>query len=108
VRRSILIVAVQVQENPDEQRYEAVVDGEVAGFTAYRMQPGLISFVHTEVQDAFEGRGVGSILIREALEDVRRRGFEVLPFCPFVNSFIAEHREFADLVPGSRREEFGL
>ncbi|MEA2146570.1 MAG: uncharacterized protein QOG59_2157, partial [Solirubrobacteraceae bacterium] len=107
-RRSIVTVAVQVHDNPDEQRYEAVVDGELAGFAAYRTQPGLISFVHTEVEDAFEGRGVGSILIREALEDVRRRGFEVLPFCPFVNSFIAEHREFVDLVPGSRREEFGL
>jgi predicted GNAT family acetyltransferase len=103
-----VIVAVQVHDKPDEQRYEAVVDGELAGFAAYHMQPGLLSFVHTEIEDAFEGRGVGSILIREALEDVRRRGLEVLPFCPFVNSFIAEHREFVDLVPGSRREEFGL
>jgi predicted GNAT family acetyltransferase len=106
--RSIVIVAVQVHDKPDEQRYEAVVDGELAGFAAYHTQPGLLSFVHTEIEDAFEGRGVGSILIREALEDVRRRGLEVLPFCPFVNSFIAEHREFVDLVPGSRREEFGL
>jgi predicted GNAT family acetyltransferase len=103
-----VIVAVQVHDNPDEQRYEAVVDGEVAGFTAYRAQPGLIAFVHTEVEDAFAGHGVGSILIREALDDARRRGVEVLPFCPFVNSFIAEHREFVDLVPGSRRKEFGL
>jgi predicted GNAT family acetyltransferase len=104
----MLMVAVEVHDNPDEQRYEAVVDGELAGFTAYRRQPGLVAFVHTEVEDAFEGHGVGSILIREALEDVRRRGFEVLPFCPFVNSFIAEHREFVDLVPGSRRADFGL
>ena len=80
----------------------------MAGFAAYRTQPGLMAFVHTEVEDAFEGHGVGSMLIREALEDARRRDFEVLPFCPFVNSFIAEHREFVDLVPGSRREEFGL
>jgi predicted GNAT family acetyltransferase len=78
------------------------------GFAAYRRRPGLIAFVHTEVEDAFEGHGVGSMLIREALEDAGRRGFEVLPFCPFVNSFITEHREFVDLVPGSRREEFGL
>jgi predicted GNAT family acetyltransferase len=70
--------------------------------------PGLIAFMHTEVEDTFAGHGIGSILIRETLEDVRRRGFEVLPFCPFVNSLIAEHREFVDLVPGPRREEFGL
>jgi predicted GNAT family acetyltransferase len=107
-RRSMVIVAVEVHDNPDEHRYEAVADGELAGFAAYRTQPGLIAFVHTEVKDAFEGHGIGSILIREALEDARGRGFEVLPFCPFVNSFIAEHREFVDLVPGSRREEFGL
>jgi predicted GNAT family acetyltransferase len=103
-----VIVAVEVHDNPDEQRYEAVVDGALAGFAAYRTQPGVIAFVHTEVEEAFEGHGVGSILIREALEDATRRGVEILPFCPFVNSFIAEHREFVDLVPGSRREEFGL
>ena len=104
----MVIMAVEVHDNPDEHRYEAVVDGELAAFTAYRTQPGLIAFVHTEVKDAFEGHGVGSILIREALDDARRRGFEVLPFGPFVNSFIAEHHEFVDLVPASRREEFGL
>jgi predicted GNAT family acetyltransferase len=104
----MVVVAVEVHDNPDERRYGAVVDGELAGFTAYRMQAGVVAFVHTRVEDAFERHGVGSMLIREALEDVRRRGFEVLPFCPFVNSFIAEHREFVDLVPGSRRAEFGL
>jgi uncharacterized protein len=103
-----VVVSVEVHDNADEQRYEAVVDGELAGFTAYHTQPGLIAFLHTEVKDAFEGQGVGSILVREALDDARRRELDVLPFCPFVNSFIAEHREFVDLVPASRREEFGL
>jgi hypothetical protein len=101
-------VTVEVHDNPDEQRYEATVDGALAGFTAYRLQPGLIAFTHTQVEEACEGEGVGSTLIREALEDARRRGLEVLPYCPFVRSFIAEHREFVDLVPRSRREEFGL
>jgi hypothetical protein len=101
-------VAVEVRDNPGAQRYEAAVDGSLAGFVAYRMQPGLIAFVHTEVDDAFEGHGVGSILVREALADARRRGFEVLPLCPFVNAFIERHREYLGLVPASRREEFGL
>jgi hypothetical protein len=103
-----VIVAVEVRDNPDEQRYEAVVDGVLAGFAAYRPHPGVIAFTHTKVEDAFEGRGVGSILVREALEDARGRGLQVLPFCAFVNAFIAEHREFLDLVPASRREGFGL
>jgi predicted GNAT family acetyltransferase len=64
--------------------------------------------MHTEVDDVFEGQGVGSALVREALEDARRKGFEVLPFCPFVNGYIEKHREYLDLVPEFRREAFGL
>lgn len=84
------------------------MDGELAGFTIYRARPGLIAFIHTEVGDAFEGQGVGSSLVSGALEDARRRGLEVLPFCPFVNSYIQKHPEYLDLVPESRREAFGL
>jgi predicted GNAT family acetyltransferase len=62
----------------------------------------------TEVEETFAGHGIGSIELRDALEDVRRQGFEVLRFCPFVNSFISEHREFVDLVPEPRREDVGL
>ncbi len=85
-----------------------MLDGEPAGFAAYRAKPGLIAFIHTEVDDAFEGQGVGSALVSQALDDARRKGLEVLPFCPFVNSYIHRHREYADLVPESRWEAFGL
>jgi predicted GNAT family acetyltransferase len=101
-------MAAEVRDNAEEQRYEVTVDGALAGFTAYRARPGLIAFVHTEVDDAFEGQGVGSTLVSEALEDVRRRGLAVLPFCPFVNAYIAKHREYVELVPESQREAFGL
>ena len=95
-------------DNPAEERFEARVDGELAGFAVYRSKPGLIAFVHTEVDEAFEGQGVGSALVRGALDAARERGLEVLPFCPFVNSFIESHREYAELVPRSRWEAFGL
>ena len=103
-------MAVEVTDNPGQQRFEATVDGELAGFAAYRKsgKEGLIAFVHTEVEDAFEGQGVGSELVRSALDSVRGDGLAVLPFCPFVNRFISEHREYVDLVPEGHREEFGL
>ena len=97
-----------VRDNPEVERYEALVDGELAGFIVYRSRPGLIAFMHTEVDDAFEGQGIGSALVGGALDDVRRRGFEVLPFCPFVNAYIKKHQEYADLVPESQRMAFGL
>ncbi|MEA2480921.1 MAG: uncharacterized protein QOJ07_2843 [Thermoleophilaceae bacterium] len=97
-----------VKNNPDEHRYEITADGEPAGFTVYRARPGLIAFIHTEIDPKFEGHGLGSKLIAAALQDVRDRGLAVLPFCPFVNSYIHRHREYAALVPEQYHEEFDL
>lgn len=102
------MAAIEIRDNPTEERYEATVDGALAGFAAYRKKPGLIAFIHTEVDQAFEGHGVASILIHDALEDARHQGLAVLPFCPFVNAYIQQHREYVELVPESQREAFGL
>jgi predicted GNAT family acetyltransferase len=99
---------IEVVDVPDRERYELSIDGEVVGFTAYRARPGLIAFVHTEVDERLQGRGLADRLIRFALEDARTRGLAVLPFCPFVKEFIERHREFEALVPGAYREQFGL
>lgn len=97
-----------VRDNPDEERYEILVDGDVAGFAQYRARPGLLAFVHTEVDDAHEGQGLGGKLVDFALADVRERELDVLPFCPFVNEYIRRHPEYTELVPADRREAFGL
>jgi predicted GNAT family acetyltransferase len=101
-------VDVEVANDPEEHRYEVRADGERAGFTTYRERPGLIVFVHTEIDGRFEGQGLGSQLIRSALDDARERELQVLPFCPFVNGYIARHREYAELVPDAFRARFGL
>lgn len=98
----------EVRDNPEQERYEISVDGELAGFAQYRSRPGLIAFVHTEVDEGHEGEGLGTRLVTFALDDARARGLEVLPFCPFVNGFVQRHPQYADLVPESRREVFGL
>ena len=89
---------VVVRDSPEQNRYEAFVGGALAGFAEYHVQPGLITVLHTETDPAFEGRGVGSELVREMLEDIRRRDARVLPVCPFVRAFLERHREYADLV----------
>jgi predicted GNAT family acetyltransferase len=101
-------VAVQVLREPDEHRYAAQVEGATAGMLAYRERPGLIALVHTEVDDRFEGQGVGSALATFALDDARSRGVAVLPFCPFVAGYIRRHAEYADLVPKQYRATFDL
>jgi uncharacterized protein len=101
-------VATTVTDNPGRQRFEVSVDGELAGFTKYHLVDGDVAFDHTEVDDRFEGKGLGSTLVRSALDEVRARGVAVIPYCPFVRSYIARHREYVDLVPEDRRPEFHL
>jgi predicted GNAT family acetyltransferase len=90
---------VEVSDNPDQQRYEARIDGELAGFSQYHLTRSSIVFTHTEVDPAYKGRGVGSEIARFALDDVRAKGErDVVPVCPFIHGFIDDHSEYADLV----------
>lgn len=87
-----------VRDNSAESRYELVVDGLVRGTLHYRAGPESITLVHTEVDPELEGRGLGSRLVRGALEDIRGRRLRVVPVCPFVSAYLERHPEFADLV----------
>lgn len=98
----------EVSDAPERERYEISVDGVPAGFAAYRVAPGLIAFLHTEIDERFQGQGLGDRLIAGALDDARRRGLMVLPFCPFVKSFIQRHPEYVALVPEVHRQAFEL
>jgi predicted GNAT family acetyltransferase len=89
---------VIVTDNPAEGRYEAHVKGELAGRLFYREEPGGLVLVHTEVEDDFEGHGVGGRLVAGALDDIRERGLSVTPLCRFAAGYIQRHPEYADLV----------
>ncbi len=93
--------SVRVVDNPTRHRYEAFVDDELAGFVTYRMRPGVVVLVHTEVDTAFEGHGVGGHLAKEALADIRDRGLKVDPVCRFIARYLQRHPEYADLVTQS-------
>jgi uncharacterized protein len=92
------LAEVTVQDNTERNRYEASTEaGIVAGFAEYRDVNGRRVFTHTEVDDAFEGQGVGSALARGALDDVRERGLGIRVKCPFIRSFVERNPEYADL-----------
>jgi len=93
---------VDVSRNAALSRYEAHVDGELAGFAVYQLTDALIVFTHTEVDSKFEGQGIGSAIARFALDDVRAEGTrEVLPLCPFIKAWIARHPDYYSLVYGA-------
>ena len=88
--------------NDDAARYEAWLDGEVAGFAEFQLTSELIVFTHTQVNSAFEGQGVGSALAKFALDDVRADGTrKVLPLCLFIKAWIDRHPGYISLVYGA-------
>jgi predicted GNAT family acetyltransferase len=87
----------EVVNNEALGQYELTVDGHTA-LTAYKVRPDHLTFYHTEVPEALEGRGIGKRLIKCALADVRRRGLKVVPTCTFVRHYIETHPEERDLL----------
>ncbi|MFJ9060516.1 GNAT family N-acetyltransferase [Streptomyces sp. NPDC102409] len=79
-------------------RYEILVEEVSAGFTAYRDRDGQRVFFHTEIDDAFAGRGLASVLVEQALNHVRSTGKRIVPVCPYVAKFLKKHEEFADIT----------
>jgi predicted GNAT family acetyltransferase len=87
-----------VRDNPEKLRYEALVDGRVAGLLFYRARERELVLVHTEVADEFEGQGIGGRLVAGALDDIRARGLRIVPICPFVKAYLRRHPEYTDLI----------
>jgi uncharacterized protein len=102
-------MAEVIVDNRDRNRYEILVNGELAGYEEYTLEPGVVSFNHTVVLPAFENRGLARRLVSELLDRARDSGLAVLPYCPYVASFIRRNpAEYLDLVPEDRRAEFTL
>jgi uncharacterized protein len=86
-----------IVNNRADQRFELTVDGHLAA-AYYKVEGGVITFIHTEVPPELGGKGVGSQLVQGALDQVRAEGMTVIPVCPFVKAWIGKHPEYRDLV----------
>ena len=90
-----------VVHNQGKSRYEIFVDGELAGFTHYDLSNGVARFDHTEVQPRFNGRGLGTTLVKGAFDEVRAAGqWKIRAVCPFVAIFVKRHPEYDYLGVG--------
>ena len=87
-----------VRHDKGANRYVLEVDGKELGFAEYRPDGDRRAFVHTEVDDSLEGKGMGSKLIREALDDTRKDGKRIVPLCSFVASYVERHPDWNDCI----------
>ncbi|WP_169731061.1 GNAT family N-acetyltransferase [Lentzea kentuckyensis] len=83
-----------VTNNEAESRYEIHVDGALAGFLEYRTVGDVLALVHTEVDEAYAGQGLGAQLAKFALDDAQARDVKISPICPFVAKYIDKHPEY--------------
>jgi hypothetical protein len=87
----------EVVNNPSQHRYQLTADGHIAA-TYYKIAGGIITFVHTEVPPELGGKGIGSKLIKGALDQVRADGLKVIAECEFVQGFMAKNAAYQDLL----------
>jgi predicted GNAT family acetyltransferase len=89
---------LNVRNDPERGRYELTVDGAPAGIITYRRDGDVLVLQHTEVDDAYEGQGLGGEFAARVLDDVRADALRIRPDCPFIRHFLDEHPEYGDLV----------
>ncbi len=92
--------SIVVTDQPGRQRYEIAVDGQLAGFVQYRRRANVVDLVHTEIDPTFESHGLGGRLARDTLDDLARRGLQIIVTCPFIAEYIRRHPAYAELVAG--------
>ncbi|HEV3225816.1 MAG TPA: GNAT family N-acetyltransferase [Acidimicrobiales bacterium] len=88
----------EVRHNVERSRYELLVDGVLVGIADYRIDGDRIVFPHTEIDRARRGQGLGAVLVRAALDDVRPSGRRVDPQCWYVAEFIDDHPDYQELL----------
>lgn len=91
---------IEVRDNPAEDRYELHVDGVLAGVAEYRDRGDRRIFVHTVVDEAYAGRGLGNRLAKGALDDALAHDLHVVPRCPFIRAWLERHPDYAARLLG--------
>lgn len=88
----------KVRHDEKQQRYQLEIGDKTLGFAAYREDDDRLVFTHTEVDPTLEGQGMGSVLIRQSLDDARRRGKRIVPVCGFVAAYVKKHQDWNDII----------
>jgi predicted GNAT family acetyltransferase len=80
-------------DNTEAKKFEMKVEGYTA-YIEYMLMGNKIFFTHTEVPVPLEGKGIGSKLVKLALENIDSRGLKLVPLCPFTAQYIKRHPEW--------------
>ncbi|SIT83200.1 GNAT family N-acetyltransferase [Pontibacter indicus] len=88
---------IEVKDNPAQNRFETTVEGHTA-VIEYKLKPGVMTVLHTEVPKEMEGQGIAGAMTRYALEHIAANKLELVPLCPYMRAFLKKHPEYQHLV----------
>jgi len=88
----------QVRHDESQQRYVLEINGQALGFAQYHEEGDRQVFTHTEIDDSLGGQGMGSTLVRAALDDARQRGKRIVPTCEFIAAYVKKHPDWNDIL----------
>ena len=94
---------IEIVDVPEQSRYDMFIDDARVGFMDYALLGDTLTALHTEINPAYGGRGLGEHLVRHVLDHVRDTGMALRPVCPFVKAFLHKHPEYDDIVVAARK-----
>jgi len=90
-----------IRNNPDKQRYELEIDGQVV-FAEYRQEGAVLTIVHVEAPESLRGTGAAGRFMQAMMEKVREERLQVVPVCSYAAAWLSRHKEYQDLIAASR------
>lgn len=90
--------AAFIRNDTANQRYELIENDEVVAIAEYRLSGNEVTLTHTKVNPENEGKGLGSELARQALDDLKARGMQIVPACAFIAHYIRQNKQYGDLL----------
>lgn len=92
---------IEIQHSNDEKHgsFKASSDGNPAGLMTYTWA-GEDRFIidHTEVEEAYNGQGVGKEMLMAAVDFARSNNKTIIPLCPFAKATFQKHEELQDVL----------
>ncbi len=90
--------SLQFRHDPSSRRYEAWLDGELAGHIEYSVDQDddgqvIVSILHTVIGPDFEGRGIASALTSHVTKQIRADGHKLRPVCTYTQDWIDRHQD---------------
>ncbi|QKT06107.1 N-acetyltransferase [Gordonia sp. X0973] len=85
----------QIQHNPDRERFELWVAGDLVGVLGYHAEKDeageVVTVLHTVLYDEYTGQGLATRLTGSAVDYIKQTGARLRPVCTFTRHYLDNH-----------------